>query len=164
MQLLHNAGMEIHQTTSRAYYSTGCLFGLVNYDSYVSFRAVGLMWYWRVDCRAGVFAHPVTPPCSYPVGDQQSRHENHLFVDRPGVWADCMGLTDALEKKKVAPVAASWARILEQGLALDELVEITPASSVRHKGSPVGINRHPPLVLQGGLRYHHRWNSPMVKA
>ena len=28
----------------------------------------------------------------------------------------------------------------------------------------MGSNRNPPLVLQGGLLYHHRRNSPMVKA
>ena len=43
------------------------------------------MGYLRVDCRAIVFAHLVTIPCPYPVGDLYSRHENHLSVDCPGV-------------------------------------------------------------------------------
>ena len=49
----------------------GRSFGLFNYDSYVSFRAIGLIWgILRVDCRAGVLAHLVTPPCplSLPCG------------------------------------------------------------------------------------------------
>ena len=37
-------------------------------------------------------------------------------------WADCMGLTNTLEENKAGSGAASWARMLEQGLALDELV------------------------------------------
>ena len=44
-----------------------------------------------------MFAHLVTPTCPYPVGDQQSRHENHLSVGGPGVRADCMGLTNRVE-------------------------------------------------------------------
>ena len=33
-----------------------------------------------------------------------------------------MGLTNTLEENKAGSGAASWARMLEQGLALDELV------------------------------------------
>ena len=48
----------------------GCSFGLFNYDSYVSFRASGVIWGTWDGCRAGVFAHLVSLPCPYTVGDQ----------------------------------------------------------------------------------------------
>ena len=69
-----------------------------SYDSYVSFRAIGPLWgtYLRVDCRAGVFAHIVTPRFVPTLGEQYSRHENHLSVDSPGVRAECMRLTNII--------------------------------------------------------------------
>jgi len=102
------------------------------------------MGYSRVDCRAGVFALLAlflvptlwgTLLCSLPCyGTDNQRHENHLHVDCPGVGqvasvrglpgsrAGCTGLTNTLEEtRELGPGAASWARILEQGLALDEL-------------------------------------------
>jgi len=92
----------------------GCSFGLFNYDSFVSFRAIGVIWgireltaelvcllFWHsslsLPC-GGLFLVPTlwgTLPCPYPVGDSalsptllwtdNLRHENHLYVDCPGV-------------------------------------------------------------------------------
>ena len=50
------------------------------------------MGYIRIGWRAGVFAHLFTLPCPYPVGDQYSRHENHLYVHCPGVGQVARGL------------------------------------------------------------------------
>ena len=76
-------------------------FGLFNYDSYMLFRAIGLiLGILNADCCAGVFVHGVTQPCPCLLGDQSSRHENHLSIDCPGVGAACMRLTNTLEEKK----------------------------------------------------------------
>ena len=80
-------------------------------------------------------------------------------MDCPGVRTDYTRLTYTL----VGSGAASWARILENGLAVDEQVEMKTSIERRAQGSPAGINRHPPKVLQGGLLYYHRRNFPMVK-
>ena len=46
-------------------------FGLFGYDSYVSLRAISLIWGTiKLTPWAGVFAGVVTPPCPCPVGYQ----------------------------------------------------------------------------------------------
>ena len=61
--------------------------------------------------------------------------------------------------------AASWAMILEQGLALDELVG-TKNSIEREAQGESGGEQSPPAAGAAGRDavLHHRWNSPMVKA
>ena len=49
-----------------------------------------------------------------------------------------MGLTKTLEVKKVGSVAASCARILEQGLALDELAGMKTSLEREVQGESVG--------------------------
>ena len=70
----------------------GCSFSLFNYDSYVSFRASGVIWGIRVDCRAGVFARLDALPCSLPCGTDNLDYENHLYVNCPGVGQVARGL------------------------------------------------------------------------
>ena len=79
------------------------------------------MGYLGVDWRAGVFALLDTLPCSLPCGTDNQDCENHLYVDCPGVGQVARGLRTLYKTRKVGSGAASWARILEQGLALDEL-------------------------------------------
>ena len=72
-----------------------CSFGLFNDDSYVSFRAIGIlpgMGYLRVNCRAGVFVLSNTLPCSLLCGTNNQDYENHLVVDCPGVGQVARGL------------------------------------------------------------------------
>ena len=80
-----------------------CSFGLFNYDSFVSFRAIGVIWgireltaelvcllFWTL------FVVPTlwgTLLCSLPCdGTDDQRHENHLYVDCPGVGQVARGL------------------------------------------------------------------------
>ena len=101
------------------------------------------MGYLRVDCRAVVFAHLVALPCPSPVGDQQSRHENHLDVNCPGVEQVARGLRTLYRTRRVGSGAASLARILEQGLALDELVEMTTSIERGVQGESGGDQSQP---------------------
>ena len=69
-------------------------------------------------------------------------------MDCPGVGADCTGLTNTLEEE-VGSGAASWARILEQGLALDELVEMK--TSIEHGAQGAfGGDQSPPTNRAAG--------------
>ena len=47
-----------------------CSFGLFNYDSFVSFRAIGVIWGIReLTAELMCLLFSVTLPCPYPVGD-----------------------------------------------------------------------------------------------
>ena len=61
--------------------------------------------------------------------------------------------------------AASWARILEQGLALDELVEMKTSMEVEAQGESGGHQSpsNAGAAWRGAVP-HHRRNSPMVEA
>ena len=101
------------------------------------------MGYLRVDCRTVVSVHLVTLPCPSPVGDQQSRHENHLDVNCPGVEQVARGLRTLYRTRRVGSGAASLARILEQGLALDELVEMKTSIERGVQGESGGDQSQP---------------------
>ena len=66
---------------------------------------------------------------------------------------------------RVGSGAASWARILEQGLALDELVEMKTSIEGEAQGESGG-HQSPPTAGAAwrGAVPHHRRNSPMVEA
>ena len=95
----------------------GCSFGLFNYDSFVSFRAIGVIWgireltaelvcllFWHsslsLPC-GGLFLVPTlwgTLLCPLPCyGTDNQRHENHLYVDCPGVGQVARGLRTGME-------------------------------------------------------------------
>ena len=59
-----------------------------------------------------------------------------------------MGLTTALEKK-VGSVAASWVRIMEQGLALDKLVGVKTSIEREEQGES-GEDQSPPTAGAAG--------------
>ena len=101
------------------------------------------MGYLRVDCRAGVFALLDTLPCSLPCGTDNQDYENLVAVDCPGVGKIARGLRTLLRMIRVGSGAASWATILEQGLALYEVVEMktsiegeAPGESGGHQSPP----------------------------
>ena len=63
----------------------GCSFGLFSYDSYVSFRAIGVI--------CGILTAELdTLPCSLPCGTDNQDYENHLYVDCLGVGRVARGL------------------------------------------------------------------------
>ena len=94
-----------------------CSFGLFNYDSFVSFRAIGVIWgireltaelvcllFWSLFLVPTLWGTLLCPlPC---YGTDNQRLENHLHVDCPGVGqvasvrglpgsrAGCTGLTN----------------------------------------------------------------------
>ena len=69
-------------------------------------------------------------------------------MDRPGVKAGIMVLANTLEKK-VGSVAASWARMPEQGIVLDELVEMK--TSIEHGAQGAfGGDQSPPTNRAAG--------------
>ena len=66
---------------------------------------------------------------------------------------------------RVGSGAASWARILEEGLALDELVEMKTSIEGEAQGE-FGGHQSPPTAGAAWKSAvpHHRRNSPMVEA
>ena len=59
-------------------------------------------------------------------------------MDCPGVGQVVWGLRTLQGARKVCSGAASWARILEQGLALEELVEMKISIRARGQGESGG--------------------------
>ena len=84
-------------------------------------------------------------------------------MDCPGARADCTGLTNTLEEE-LGSGSASEERILEQGLALDELVEMKTSTERGAQGESGGDQSPPAEGAAGGLLYHHRQIFPMMKA
>ena len=72
-----------------------------------------------------------------------------------------MGLTDTLEEK-VGSGRASWTRILEQSLALDELGDMKAGIERGAQGESGGDQWPPTDGAAGKARYHHRRNFPVV--
>ena len=74
----------------------GCSFGLFNYDSFVSFRDIGVIWGIReltAELVCLLFWHSsLSLPCGGLYGTDNQRHENHLYVDCPGVGQVARGL------------------------------------------------------------------------
>ena len=80
-----------------------CSFGLFNYDSFVSFRAIGVIWgirqltaelmcllFWSLFLVPTLWGTLLCPlPC---YGTDNQRHGNHLCVDCPGVGQVARGL------------------------------------------------------------------------
>ena len=86
-----------------------CSFGLFNYDSFVSFWVIGVIWGIReltaeLMCflLLALFLVPTlwgTLLCFLPCyGTDYQRHENHLYVDCPGVGQVARGLRTEVNK------------------------------------------------------------------
>ena len=118
--------------------------------SFVSFRAIGLIWgIWELTAGPVVFAHFVIPPCPYPVGDQQRRHENHLHADCLGVGQIARGLRTWVfsTARKFMPVK----RFLEDGRrfnAGNPGGAPEEACTYIHSGAPALANPPKPGVLR----------------
>ena len=69
-------------------------------------------------------------------------------MDCPGVRADCTGFTNTLEEE-VGSGAASWERILQQGLALDEMVDMKTSIERGAQGESGG-DQSPPTEGAAG--------------
>ena len=65
---------------------------------------------------------------------------------------------------RVGSGAASWARILEEGLALDELVEMKTSIEGEAQGESGGHQSPPTAGAAWSAVPHLRRNSPMVEA
>ena len=103
---------QLHHIVSNGMFRRPCSLGLFNYDSFVSFRDIGVIWgireltaelvcllFWHsslsLPC-GGLFLVPTlwgTLLCPLPCyGTDNQRHENHLYVDCPGVGQVARGL------------------------------------------------------------------------
>ena len=137
----------------------GCSFGLFNYDSFVSFRAIGVIWGIReltAELVCLLFWHSsLSLPCGGLYGTDNQRHENHLYVDCPGVGQVARGLrTDRSAILVVDELKRQSAdrRCCKRPSRLRNWSVCTPPTFARRTASElITVHRPKPLLSSTGL-------------